>query len=218
VTDTKIDADLGPLGRIDVEFEPSGAQGKVAPVCQPDELVTYDEGSFVGVIEFHGEEGYADVSATRARLSLQSLADSICAGYSSSELIGPHLPGARLTATVRRPQGRVYLQANQNHPGARLRVRVSVRERRGPIHVVREVIRHYRSGFAYEEGLGSATLSPPTPFSGSALYRHSARPANRWTGNLAVDLPGRSNVSLTGARFAASLLPARFTEKSFKSR
>ena len=66
--------------------------------------------------------------------------------------------------------------------------------------------------FDFDPELRSAVLSPPAPFSGSALFRRGAEPANRWTGSLAVDFPGNSDVSLVGARFDVHLRHARLRE------
>ena len=55
------------------------------------------------------------------------------------------------------------------------------------------------SVFKYAPDLSAATLEPPAPFSGRGVFRRAAAPANRWTGNLAVDLPGHADLRVTGA-------------------
>jgi hypothetical protein len=218
VTDTTVEADLGPVGKIALEFEPSGEKGKAAPVCQPDRAVPYDKGSYVGEFEFHGEEGFADVSATRLPLSLHPYIDSICGGLGIVEIFGSG-PGARLTATAPKRLGRVSLQVNQNRPGARVRAQASINEKRGRIRVYRAVEGTYpATAFDFDPQLRSASLAPPAPFSGSALYRRDAKEMNRWTGNLAVDFPGNSHVSLTGAGFETHLRHANLSETRFRSR
>jgi hypothetical protein len=211
VTDTKIEADLGALGGIAVEFEPSGAKGKEA--CDGKQ-VPYDKGAYVGTIEFHGEEGYTDLSATRARFTLRPALDGICGPPATfGESSGPGLPGAGLLAKARLQNGSIALKANQNRPGARVRVRAAIGEKRGQIRIHREVGSFYPAGaFHFDPRLRSASLSPSAPFSGSAVYRRHAQPANRWTGSLSVDFPGRSDIPLTGARFRSNLYPAHFTQ------
>jgi hypothetical protein len=50
-----------------------------------------------------------------------------------------------------------------------------------------------------------ATLTPPAPFSGSATFQLKAPTKARWSGDLAVELPGLGRVPLTGPRFYAGL-------------
>jgi hypothetical protein len=214
VTDTRVDAALGPLGEIDVTFQPSGERGIDHPVCDRSQRTTYDKGSYVGMIDFRGEEGYTRVRATSVPYSLHPFIDFICGGAGSGEAVGRGLPGARLRARAKTGQGEVLeLQANQNRPGARVKVSVSTKERRDRIHIFREASFVYpATSLGFAPDLGVATLAPPSPFSGAALYRRVAKPANRWTGNLVVDLPGRSGVSLTGSRFDAGLVPAQLID------
>jgi hypothetical protein len=62
--------------------------------------------------------------------------------------------------------------------------------------------------------LRTAVLAPPAPFSGSATFYRFAKAANRWTGNLAIDFPGRARVPLVGSRFEATLVHAKRDEKA----
>ncbi len=215
VTDTEIMVDLGSLGRIAVDFKPTG-KGEFVPKCGPRKKIPYEKGFYEGEIEFHGEEGFADVSATRAPSAFPLLIKAFCAGYNIEETIGHGLPGARLTAITRRQRGKISLQVNQNHPGARVEVQAAIAEKRGQVQIERVSEGRYpATTFHFDPLLRSASLRPPTPFSGFALYRRGARPSNRWTGSLAVDLPGRSDVSLTGGRFRVRLVHARQTREPF---
>lgn len=215
VTDTEIRVDLGSLGRIAVDFKPTG-KGEFVPKCGPREKIPYEKGFYEGEIEFHGEEGFADVSATRAPSSFPFFIEAFCGGYSIEETIGHGLPGARLTAITRRKREKISLQVNQNRPGARVEVQAEIAEKRGRVQIERVSDGRYpATTLHFDPRLRSASLRPPAPFSGSALYRRDARPSNRWTGSLAVALPGRSNVSLTGGRFGAQLVHARVTRTPF---
>lgn len=209
VTDTRIEAELGSLGRITVEFEGSGVKEKLRSPCDPSDQVTYDAGSYVGTIDFRGEEGYANASATSIPFSIKPFIAFACAGSGTGEALGPHIPGARLVAWAGTRQGRVRLQVNQNRPGARVHVEASIEERRGAMRIVREVSETYPAdAFHFHPKLHSAALRPAAPFSGSGNFHRNAEPPNRWTGSLAVDFPGRSNVSLTGDRFHVNLVHA----------
>lgn len=218
VTDTSVEADLGSLGRIDVTFQPSGEKGVEHPVCDPSQKASYDKGSYVGEIEFHGEEGYTDISTPSAAYSLHPYIDIICPGRSSGEYVGRFETGARLAVRLRRGDERISMQVNQNRPGARVRIRASLEERRGRIRISRDLnLTQPASSFDFAPDLSAASLTPPTPFSGTALYLRDARRANRWTGHLSLDFPGRSSVPLTGARFDVNLVRARLVEESARS-
>jgi hypothetical protein len=207
VTDTVVDADLGALGRIALEFRPNGRQ-KSVPGCEPGERSTFAAGSYAGTIEFRGEEGYTAVEAEEAPFSPALLVKLVC-GDSQSELITAGLPGARLRATARLRNGNVSLQVNQNRPGARVWAAAAIEEKRGQIRIAREVEQVYpASAFDFDPKLRFATLRPPLPFSGAALFLRDAKPQNRWRGNLLVDFPGNSNVALTGSRFRSTLVHA----------
>lgn len=218
-TETQLKADLGPLGEIDVAFRPSGKIGVTHPSCDPKYRLTYEKGTYVGTIEFRGEEGYTRVSTKRARFWFP-LADFGCPGSVTGEAFGRDLPGARLRARTRLESGRLVLQANQNRPGQRVRVEATLTERRGEVEISREAGAIYPAdSFRFAPDLRTAAVSPPAPFSGTGLFRRAAKPAARWTGNLRVDFPGRSGVPLTGSRFASSLRHARlFEEASYSSR
>jgi hypothetical protein len=220
VTDTRVTADLGAFGEIDVTFQPSGERGVEHPVCDRSQRVTYDKGSYVGTIDLHGEEGYTQVHETSVPLTLHPFIDFICGSSGSGESRGHGLPGARLRAGVKFGEGEaVEMQANQNRPGAQVRVSISTKEKRDRVHIFRQAAFTYpASSFDFSSSLSAASFSPSTPFSGAARFLRHARPSNRWTGNLAVDLPGRSGVSLTGSRFDAGLAHARYIERRSRGR
>lgn len=210
VTDTKIDADLGALGRIALEFVPTGVKGVASPVCDRSQRVPYAKGSYAGVFEFRGEEGYAEVTANSIPFSPHPWIDVICGSVTTGEVWGSNLPGARLTVWSR-PQGeRIFLKAIQNRPGARVHLEAAIEEERGGIQIEREVRQTSPARvFEFAPDLRFAALQPGGPFSGTGTFRRAAARVNRWTGDLEVDFPGRSNVSLAGARLHANLVPAR---------
>jgi hypothetical protein len=221
VTDMRIQTDLGSLGRIDVQFEPSGAKATAHSQCDPDDKLTYDDGSYVGTVEFQGEEGYTEATATRIPPWFRFFVDFGCSTVGYGELFGSELPGARLLARKRIEGGNLALQVNQNRPGARVAVVASIEERQGPIRIDRQVETMKPGGsFLFDPKLRSAVLRPGDPFSGKAgpfsgraVFRRNAGRANRWTGSLAVDFPGRSNVSMAGPGFRTSLRHAAFTKE-----
>ena len=122
---------------------------------------------------------------------------------------GATLPGARLRLRFRQGPDWLSLQANKNRPQARTRLEIES-------HVVQAGIAISRSrtvwvgadAFAFDPTLRTAALGPPAPFAGSAEFRRSASPSKRWGGDLSVDLPGRSDVPLTGPGVEATLARA----------
>lgn len=82
VTEERIEAGLGSLGRIDVEYVSSGRTEVVRSSCGEDRA-TVEQAFFRGAIEFHGEEGYtnADVMGVAADDSI--LLDLLCASTTS---------------------------------------------------------------------------------------------------------------------------------------
>lgn len=63
-----------------------------------------------------------------------------------------------------------------------------------------------RDTFDYRGDLSSATLSPPSPFSGKATFSEAR---HQLSGDLAVALPGASPLSLTGPNYEAQIDPSR---------
>lgn len=95
VTETSIQASLGDLGEVDVSFQPSGRATKEKSVCG-DKPVVFDSGFYEGKVEFTGEEGYSQVSATRAKGDIQLILNLICPSPVGPSGTGPGVPGAGL--------------------------------------------------------------------------------------------------------------------------
>jgi hypothetical protein len=221
VTKSKIDADLGRVGRISVEFRPRGRFAVAHIDCNPQARVRFQAGAWVGRIEFKGEEDFTRVKATRARKVFTPFLRIACPFVSDRVELGSELPGARLAALSKRKSSWVGLSAITNHPGGGLELSASMEEQRGRLSIYRGVQGFYPgSGFEFDQALNTAKLSPAGPFfSGSGTFSRFAEPQNRWTGDLSVDLPGRSNTLLTGTRFDIGLEHARYTrEKRYDER
>lgn len=204
VSRTTIDADLGKLGRISVTRVPTGRTKTVRWGCKPGSTKQVEAERYEGTIEFHGEEGFADVSATSVPLEYLTFCGSADEGGRPPR---KSLPGARLDVEKRRPeQYRLEFDAIQRRPGARTGVSVEVDEHRGEMEIYRSTWTWASAGaLRYDRRLRSATVRPPAPFAGHGSFHSNARGANRWTGNLTVDLPGRSDVPVTGPGFWADL-------------
>ncbi|HEV7483044.1 MAG TPA: hypothetical protein VGO13_08085 [Solirubrobacterales bacterium] len=213
VNATRIDADLGRLGEIALDVVPSGKKAKLQSRC-PGELtdprpVTFEPPLFRGSFSFHGEEGFADASSASPHDYTRFFLDVLCAGALRGEFSGALLPGARLRVHSRKGSLRLALEANKNRPGAGTRFEVEVHEKRRGIAITRSRTAWVGAGaFDYDPLLRMAALAPPAPFAGHAAFRRGAPAASRWSGNLTVDLPGRSDVPLTGPGVGATLAHA----------
>ena len=91
-------------------------------------------------------------------------------------------------------------------------VAVGQRER-GPIREVSLVGLIAAKGSTFEvpdlqNPTAEATISPSSPFSGSATFHGESPQPGNWTGDLKVDLPGFGTVPLTGAGVKASICQA----------
>jgi protein-S-isoprenylcysteine O-methyltransferase Ste14 len=208
VTPTRLEADLGALGKIVADIAPSDRKKKLRSRCGGG-VRTVQPGLYRGRFEFHGEEGYTDAVATRVTEDAQLLLDLTCARAVGGESFGAGLPGARLHSFARRGDRRLSLQLNKNRPGKATVFSASLAERRGEIRIERSVSgRQPARAFEYDPLLRTATIAPAAPFSGAARFDRRAG-ADRWTGDLSLDFPGESNVPLAGAGFMVHLVHAR---------
>jgi hypothetical protein len=204
VTDTSIKADLGEVGRIDVDFVPSGKPRTERAECGGKRF-TFDSGHYDGVIDFEGEHGYSQAHVKSARGEARLLLSIVCAEPTGSEGRGGHSPGARLTA---RTKGRTPFEfvAMKNSPSRPTRLAASLEEKRGTVEIARAVgITAPPGAFAFDVPSGTATVDPPAPFAGRAVYHRRRGGSSTWRGDLSVDFPGRPNVGLTGGSARASL-------------
>jgi hypothetical protein len=199
VTGTTISADLGSLGSIDVHFVPSGKPRSESSVCDP-KPIEFESGFYEGQIDFEGEEGYTDAHATRARDEVQLLASLTC-GRGFSEGAGGRAPGARLLARRHWEGGGLEFEATKNSPTRPSRFQVSIEERRGSLLITRGVNAEAgAAAFDFDVPAQTALVKPPAPFDGSARFVRRGKGPGRLRGNLSVDFPGRSGVSLGGSR------------------
>jgi hypothetical protein len=214
VTAAKVEANLGDLGDVSLDVVPSGRKKKLQSRCGAEpEAVSFEPPSYRGIFEFHGEEGYTDATTAAPRDYTRFFFDLVCPGTLSGETGGADLPGARLRLHSREGLFHLDLQANKNSPRASSRFAVEIHEKRQGIAISRSTTVHAgAAAFDYDPMLGTATLEPPAPFAGRASFHRGAAITNRWSGKLTVDLPGRSNVPLTGPGVGATLVPACWHE------
>jgi hypothetical protein len=209
VTPNRLEADLGALGGISAEIVPSGRKKRLRSRCG-DGVHTFEPRVYRGTFEFRGEGGYAEAVATDLPEYAQFLLDFGCLSVSGGEVGGRGLPGARLRAFARHRDRRLSLQLNKNRPGKATIFEATLAETRNGIEIERTVSgRQPAAAFEYDPLLRTATVEPSTPFSGAASFHRGAAPANRWTGTLSVDFPGKENVPLAGDAFSVHVVHAQ---------
>ncbi len=221
VTADRIEAKLGKLGRISVRFVPSGRQRrvKVPKKCIPERppVVSSRLGSFIGTIRFRGEHGYTRVSARSAEGGVgDPLANTpkrlTCQFHESAEERKRELESVSLDASssatgVSFSTLRLFgnlrdgLLGKPAAPGDDYLFLAASIERAGRMSIIRSAGASGGSeGFSFDDALTSATVRPPSPFTGTGNFVRNADGSTGWTGDLAVPLPGLGVVDLTGGR------------------
>jgi hypothetical protein len=212
VTADQIDVDLGPLGRFDLERRPTGRMETIRGCGRTEREPGYE---FVGTIEFHGEEGFTEVTATRAEMDWRALASGECHFSGAGEEFGGRISGVRIK--VRKKRGPT-LQLNQNR-GSKVVYQAEIDEREGAVKVSRSVDGRLGAGaLRFTPSLGSATFTGTGRFDGKATYVEATPPRGThpgqgvWRGDLTVDFPGAADVRLAGPGFTAGITHAHRDE------
>jgi len=209
VTETTMQANLGVLGEISVSFHRTN---QPASVPCGKRAIRFDSGLYEGKIAFHGEEGYTSAEATSAPGSIDYVLSAYCGGESleggvSHGQASRRVPGAELF--LRNPGLGARLSLRKRRPGAAALITASTAEYTDGISIRRYASQWMPSSdFVYDSKLRTATITPPAPFAGTARFDREEKAGRRWSGDLTVDLPGRTGVPLTGPTFRAYLVPS----------
>ena len=223
VTTSTIRAKFGKLGRVSVRFHPSGRERnvRVPKKCMKERpsVVTSRLGKFVGTIRFRGEHGYTQVSAHSA---LGGTGDPLtntprklqCDFRESEAERERELESVSLTGTP--PRAGISFNASGlfgDFPavdgsgkalppkGDRDLFLALATEKVGKMSILRSAGALGESqDLVLGNDLTSATVDPPSPFTGSGSFLRNADGSTSWSGNLAVPLPGLGTVDLTGGK------------------
>jgi hypothetical protein len=211
VSANAIRARFGNRGRILVAFRPSGRIKRKHPPrrCKGEPRTTVP-GVFVGRIKFRGEENFTRVSAGRAKGSLRFSSRWRCKtnpGFgrvpSPPEVDDTTLLEATASRS-RRSFGVSGWRPPEEH-GSTLFSATSI-ERRGSLKIERFALAlGPERTFIFDEALSSATVAPPLPFHGSAIYLLNPDGTANWSGSLSVDFPGADNIPLADKTYTAHL-------------
>ena len=203
-----ISAHFGPLGSIDMHFVPAGGSRRYQPYCG-GATVMLARGFFEGSVHFSGGHGFQSVEAAKAQAAPRLELQPKCTGSWIAE--GPStLPGAELIANSIQSSTPSFV-AFKEGPDARSLLGAGVNEFEHGVIVRRFVgVLAPAATFQYSRSLEKATVRPPSPFSGSGFYNADRDRRHRWSGSLAVDFPGRADVSLTHLPLTGFINPARW--------
>jgi hypothetical protein len=214
--DERIDGHFGSRGSVSVRFEPEGPPEANAFPSSCKTEATRQEGRFIGTIRFEGENGFARARASTARGFVIRRPRAVCKRrFGDRDLAAPETPpGTSLSALSSRYPRAPWFSVLAEEPsrprdieGAEYNAG-TVEKRRG--------MRIYRSARAITlldtfavtplgHSPATATVEPPAPFSGTATYEKRPGGEISWSGDLAVDLPGRGKVSLADSTYRAKL-------------
>jgi len=212
VSPEKVEARLGNLGQISLQFHAKGRPKMVAPDrgCS-GKKGTVESGTWVGTVDFKGEQGFTSVHATRGRAEFSKTPRWTCKGEEEEG----SLAGIRWTSLEASANRGAFVLASriesQAHPSIDTSFFVAAIGERlgGRLSAVRSISADAPiDAFALTEEAGSvtsATVSPPAPFTGTATFQRTAGSKGSWSGSLVGDFPGRSNVALAGPKFSAKI-------------
>jgi hypothetical protein len=222
----RLSADFDELGHIDMRFQARGRPKRVEPPegCKGTKR-NLSEGVFVGSIKFNGEGDYTRLQRKRVVGSLSTGRRWRCpSGGERGALAGPGGAFDRLglwgkvqvLGAVDRDQGAVFsVMGFEGIEDLDETIFLGGRtERLGRVRIGRAAFAFAGArAFTVAPGLTGATVRPPKPFRGTAVFVRNADGAIEWSGPLTVSLLGVGAVPLTGPAFTADLAkPRTFAE------
>lgn len=218
LSDRGIKGRFGKLGRVSVRFEPARTARlrRLAGGCDGPSQRTV-EAVFTGTIRFRGENGYATVDASRAVGEVEYSHPPNCARR-RDVIPDPWAYFEKLEREFEFDQVAVLQATDRRRLLAAIAVDTEerqaaffyggTRERRGRMEILRLAgVKAPLSAFAFDHTTGTATLTPPAPFTGSATFQRGPDGSKAWSGSLSVPLLGSEPVLLAGPRFRAGLAP-----------
>lgn len=211
----RIQATFPGLGEVSVRFDPSGRVHRAPGGFCGNRPGFGQSGIFRGLIQFEGEQGFTQINVGNAPGSVSGSFKEVCKGSRGSD---SEVPRDYLLEEKARSQGGTTLfeamkSSDASSPDLSARYFASHWDRQyGMLSVRVASAQADRDTFAIGGSLfrpESATLTPPSPFSGTASFRASPGTLAQWEGTLAVELPGVGSVPLTGSQFRPKLCRGR---------
>lgn len=170
-------------------------------------------GIFRGSIRFEGEQGFTRINVGSAPGSVFGSFKEVCKGSRGSDSEAKSPPSYSLTERAR-SEGRttVFMATKSTDvlaPDSSASYFVSQWERRhGMLSARVASAQADRDTFSIAGSPfrpDSATITPPSPFTGTASFQASPGAPAKWEGTLAVELPGVGSVPLTRPQFRPEL-------------
>lgn len=217
-TATSIEADLGKLGRVDLLLDRSGREESFRYRCGGPKA-TYEPGVYEGTFDFEGEGGYTRATASSIPFAPGSFfLSGDCNGSGWGESAGSGIRGARLKGLSFAHDRILTFKVNKNGRHSNVVYSASIKEQLAGVYIYRSIEGTAGpAAFRFDPDLRSATLRPPSPFSGSATARRDPNSLLlAWHGNLELAFPGRT-ISLAGPSVHVSLAHAHFTRSNDSS-
>ncbi|HEY7255288.1 MAG TPA: hypothetical protein VH476_01275 [Solirubrobacterales bacterium] len=211
---TGVVASFGNLGRIDLDFEPSGPPSKrpVVSFCHGDKQLTW-VGVFTGTVVLRGRYGFPSFRdrSFRKKGTLSHRPRWVC--HLPTEFGPPpprHGKGIRLWAGA--CDGRGFSVESERPRAARdgdkphsITYSASASLRVGRVRVEQSITRSAApQTFTFDEALTTATVGPPAPFNGNATLVRAADGSTTWSGTLSARMLGRK-IALAGPAFQSGL-------------
>jgi hypothetical protein len=213
ITDSTFKASFGSFGELDYSFGPKGSAGGE---CFG---VTNSKAEFTGTFDFTGQRGYIHIDAPRVAGSY-SVAPS--PGCQLPLPPGPKPPSARavpsqpyvgdgatLTASTLAMKGKRRLRTvtvSRGKAAGTAEVSVELAEIGPDVSVVCGVQATVPGqAFEWDFTAGTATVSSPAPFAGTATFTRLADGGKPFTGSLRARVLGGETIHFAGAGFQATL-------------
>lgn len=210
---TRIKARLGRLGRVSVRFHSHGGPKRTPlpkGICR-GEAEMVESGTWVGQIQFNGEQGYTTVHATRAKGTITDSPKQTCSIPGGKEGNLPNFQATIFSAASDAKGIFATSLSSDSRPsidGSLFTASLLEFHRRG-LSIIRSISTDAKGDAIAlnEEGdhITSATITPPAPFKGTATFQRTHGSEGSWTGTLAGDFPGRGEVTLAGPKFFAKV-------------
>ncbi len=212
----RIEARFPQVGHVSMEFRAVGPEQREPgffPPCRGGETVK-QTGHFEGLISLNGERGYTAVHRTRAPGQIFTMAKEICKrSIFNDSGREPKEDVTRLFAYSKSRGRAISFSANtKSIPSASFASTSFVGhifERRGRMRIARVTVAEGEQSELLPGDSNPfpalATVSPPDPFHGSAVFQRMPRGNNSWSGSLSAPFPGKGMVALAGQSFSAGL-------------
>lgn len=224
VSSKRIEADLGDLGRIDIDVRLRPRHSEREPLqrnCKGPASI-YVPGTFHGTIKFSGEGDIPPFSVKRGEIGFIRRFKRVCKQRrapkrnqkTKQKEEKPKLKlEFGLLDTSGKGDGRtvnfeVFSLGVARNPAKTFGIyEAAAYERREEVRIARSTLgffgpEEFRMSKRGEKPL-TLKVKPEEPFAGKALYKREPGSKATWTGNLSVKLPGADPIPLTGDSYDA---------------